>query len=437
MPDALTLLTQAMSSLIASVEDDKRSRRQAEAERKQEERERREFDAKAEAERKQEERERWEFEAKAEAERKQEERERREFEDARLRHWEQIEKDRQARLESLEGSNAEREAAAIEAHTKASEIHKAQHQTDLASQKKQAILQALPKLDDHTDPEAFLATFEEAMEEGDFLMEEWMKNIRKLLTGKASSIYYEMNVTAETPYLVFKTSLLERLGYTETRTRHKVWRSSPGDQQSPRNHLTPILKGITRLAKNICDRQDHIKEQLFGVLTCYYSSEVCHSLKGKNFDSVYQIVDELEASWESKSFSECMKMHRKSPDGYSAYRCSREYWGKPKEQQLQHTNCGEGGHLTKGKGWGKPAGHSPGVGKRESDPVDQGTPPFSKPIIRFNCGKPWHTRRDCRETKVRLGRINSGSETNEFPDLIKLGIVNGKPCRTLIDTGAI
>ena len=37
---------------------------------------------------------------------------------------------------------------------------------------------------------------------------------------------------------------------------------------------------------------------------------------------------------------------------------------------------------------------------------------------------------------MRLGRINSGSETNEFPDLIKLGIVNGKPCRLLIDTGA-
>ena len=127
MPDALTLLTQAMSLLLASVEDDKRSRRQAEAERKQEERERREF------------------------------------EDACLRHWEQIEKDRQARLESLEGANAEKEAAAIEAHTKASEMHKAQHQTDLASQKKQAILQALPKLDDHTDPEAFLATFQDLL----------------------------------------------------------------------------------------------------------------------------------------------------------------------------------------------------------------------------------------------------------------------------------
>ena len=170
--DSLTLLTKAMSSLIASIEDDRRSRKQAESERKQEERERREF------------------EAKAEAERKQEEREEQEFEDAHLRHWEQIEQDRQAHLEFLEGANAEREAAAIEARNKASQMCKAQNQTDLAFQKKQAILQALPKLDDHTNPEAFLATFEEAMEEGDFQTEEWTKNIRKLLTGKASLIYH-------------------------------------------------------------------------------------------------------------------------------------------------------------------------------------------------------------------------------------------------------
>ena len=73
-------------------------------------------------------------------------------------------------------------------------------------------------------------------------------------------------------------------------------------------------------------------------------------------------MDELEASWESKSFSECMKMHRKSPDGYSAYRHSREYWEAEGAATSTH-NCGEGGHLTKGKGWGKPAGHSRAKGK--------------------------------------------------------------------------
>ena len=41
--DTLTQLIQVMSSLLASVKDDRRSRRQAEAERKQEERERQQF----------------------------------------------------------------------------------------------------------------------------------------------------------------------------------------------------------------------------------------------------------------------------------------------------------------------------------------------------------------------------------------------------------
>ena len=177
-------------------------------------------------------------------------------------------------------------------------------------------------------------------------------------------------------------------------------------------------------------------EQLFGALTCYYSSEVCHSLKGKRFDSVYQIVDELEALWESKSFNERSKMHRRPPDGTTTYRRSRERWEKPTDQQPQHTFNGEGGYLTKGKGWGKLTGHSSGGGQRGNVPVDQGAPLPSKPITCYNCGKPGHIRRDCTEAKVKLGRISSGSETDEFSDLLRVGTINGKPCRLLIDTGA-
>ena len=37
---------------------------------------------------------------------------------------------------------------------------------------------------------------------------------------------------------------------------------------------------------------------------------------------------------------------------------------------------------------------------------------------------------------MKLGRISSGSETDEFSDLLRVGTINGKPCRLLIDTGA-
>ena len=125
-------------------------------------------------------------------ERKKEKKERREFEDARLRQWESTEKDRQARLEYLETANAGRDAAAREAQAMVAETHEDQRQADLSTRKKQSILQTLPKLDDQTDPEAFLATFEAAMIEGNFQNYEWTTNIRKLLTGKTSSIYQEM-----------------------------------------------------------------------------------------------------------------------------------------------------------------------------------------------------------------------------------------------------
>ena len=101
-------------------------------------------------------------------ERRKEENERREFEDARLRQWESTEKDRQARLEYLETANAGREAAARKAQAMVAETREAQRQADLSSRKKQSILQTPPKLDDQTDPEAFLATFEAAMKEGNF-----------------------------------------------------------------------------------------------------------------------------------------------------------------------------------------------------------------------------------------------------------------------------
>ena len=46
-------------------------------------------------------------------------------------------------------------------------------------------------------------------------------------------------------------------------------------------------------------------------------------------------------------------------------------------------------------------------------PVDQVAPLLSKPIT----------------------RISSGSETDKFSDLLRVGTINGKPCRLLIDTG--
>ena len=51
-------------------------------------------------------------------------------------------------------------------------------------------------------------------------------------------------------------------------------------------------------------------EMFQGVLTLYYSVEVCHSLRGKDFNNMQHIVDDMEAAWESRPYSERTKMHR-------------------------------------------------------------------------------------------------------------------------------
>ena len=216
----------------------------------------------------------------------------REFEIARMTKWEHAEQERQARMKEMEKDSVERLREAEERRAAETEVRE-------ASNKKQLILQTLQKLDDLTDPEAYLVAFETSMAEGDFAEKDWLTILRKLITGKALSVYQELDPAV--PYKTFKSTLLEWLGYTDAKARKTVWRSQPSDQLSPRNHLAPIIRGINRLAQTVNDRKGHVFEQFRGALTLYYSAEVCHSLRSKDYDSVQQMVDELEAAWESKS----------------------------------------------------------------------------------------------------------------------------------------
>ena len=76
--------------------------------------------------------------------------------------------------------------------------------------------------------------------------------------------YQELDATI--PRQDFKRQLLERLGCTEAKARQAVWRNLPTEQQSPRAHLSPIIRGINRLAMKV---KDHIMEMFNGVLTLY------------------------------------------------------------------------------------------------------------------------------------------------------------------------
>ena len=186
----------------------------------------------------------------------------REFKLARITKWEHAEQERQARMTEMEKDITERLREAEERRAAETEVRE-------ASKKKQLILQMLQKLDDLTDPEAYFVAFETSMAEGDIAEKYWLTILRKQVTRKTLSVYQELDPAV--PYKTFKSTMLERLGYTDANARKTVWRSQPSDQQSPRNHLAPIIRGINRLAQPVNDRKGHVFEKFCGALTLYYS----------------------------------------------------------------------------------------------------------------------------------------------------------------------
>ena len=247
---------------------------------------------------------------------------------------------REASQDDGNGDSTERLREAEERRASETEVRE-------ASKKKQLILQTLQKLDDLTDPEAYFVAFESSMAEGDFAEKDWLTILRKQVTGKALSVYQELDPAV--PYKNFKSTLWERLGYTDAKARKTVWRSQLSDQQSPRNHLAPIIRGINRLAQPVNDRKGHVFEQFRGALTHYYSPEVCHSLRSKDYDSVQQMVDELEAAWESKSPVERSRMHRHPSDWTPSYK--KQQWNRPKDTASTDRR---GGYPNRSRGGGKP-----------------------------------------------------------------------------------
>ena len=144
-----------------------------------------------------------------------------------------------------------------------------------------------------------------------------------------------------------------------------------------------------------------------------------------------QMVDELEAAWESKSPAQRTRMHTHFSDQTPLYKKLDWNWLKDATS-------------TKGQG-GYPYNSKVGislqwwvrvVGQGVTGSGNQGAKPLSKPIICYSCGKPGHTRKDCYVAKILLSLILSDSGDEEFSELFRVGTISGQPCRCMIDTGA-
>ena len=142
------------------------------------------------------------------------------------------------------------------------------------------------------------------------------------------------------------------------------------------------------------------------------------------------MVDEMEAAWESRSPMERARMHRTSANSTAHPRIHQ--WSRHLDQTSSER---AGGYPDKNKGGGRPAGLSQGGGQRGVWSGDQGARiPFNKSIKCFGCGNIGHIKKECPEAKLRM--IYSDLELEELVELVRVGNINGIPCKCLIDTGA-
>ena len=167
--------------------------------------------------------------------------------------------------------------------------------------KRQQVLSSLQKVDQTTDPEAYLSSFELFMREDAIPEREWPAILRKEASGRIMEVMMDLDLTIS--YQSIKLNILEHLGHTQAKARRQTWTSKPGDNQSPQSFLAPIVRNIQRLSKDRLSQKDFVKELFLGVLTLHYSAEVCHGPREKDIQTVDQLVADLEASWESRLFT--------------------------------------------------------------------------------------------------------------------------------------
>ena len=164
-------------------------------------------------------------------------------------------------------------------------------------------------------------------------------------------------------------------------------------------------------------------EMFQGVLTLYYSVEVCHLLRGKDFNNMQQIVGDMVTAWESRPYSERTKMHRTAAE--RTFNNRRQLWTRPRDAQPIE---GTGGCLTRGKGRGELTG-SEGVWTKDVTLGSQDVPAPSKNLLCHYCKLPGHYKTNCPNLKSKLGMINLESESEEDKALHRIGTIDGKLCR--------
>ena len=124
---------------------------------------------------------------------------------------------------------------------------------------------------------------------------EWLKVLKKYLTGKA---------------LQFFTQVLERIGTSTQQAHKRIWLEKSKHDESPRTLLQPMIQAISKIKRGIIDPEKAAYELFQGVLMSNYRKETPLYLKNSKSDSHYQIMEMLQELWEAKMGHEQRRMFR-------------------------------------------------------------------------------------------------------------------------------
>ena len=104
-------------------------------------------------------------------------------------------------------------------------------------------------------------------------------------------------------------------------------------------------------------------------------------------------MDDMEAAWESRQYSERTKMHRIAAE--RTFNNRRQQWTRPRDVQPTEET---GGCLIRGRGRGELTG-SEGVWTKGVTGGGQDVPALSKNLLCHYCKEPRHYKRNCPNLK--------------------------------------
>ena len=167
-------------------------------------------------------------------------------------------RERESKEEERAKAEKKKEANRLEFEIKRLDLDRELHN----KKSRQAACQQLKHWDDNTDPIAYLDNFELVMKEAMISQNEWVNLIRKQLTGKVPSAFQEEAIEVGTPYHVFRSTMLERMGAIADKARRTIWLAKLSMEEGPEILLRRVLRAITMLKEKL-DTPEAAAQEIF------------------------------------------------------------------------------------------------------------------------------------------------------------------------------